>query len=66
MSVSEPLVGAVLAAAFAVVAYFVRKVLRDINGVSRKITKVLGLLGCWDDLDEKEHRAQVRAILEGK
>lgn len=66
MSLSEPIVGAILAAAFAVVAYFVRKVLRDLIGLSKKINKVLAVLLRWDDLNPDERRAQLTAIVEGK
>ena len=66
MNLSEPLTAAILAAAFAIVAYFVRKVLRDLTGLSKKLNKIIAFLIRSEDLNPAERRQQLTAILEGK
>lgn len=62
MTIDQAIVGAALG----VIAYFIRKVLRDLIGVSRKINKVIGILLRWDDLKPEQRTEQVTAILEGR
>lgn len=62
MTIDQAIVGAGLG----VVAYFIRKVLRDLIGVSRKINKVLGVLLRWDHLKPEQRTEQLTHILEGK
>jgi hypothetical protein len=57
---------AIVGAGLAVVAYFIRKVLRDLIGLSRKINKVIAFLIRSEDLNPEQRREQLTAIIEGK
>lgn len=66
LTILGALLNLVLIVAWALIRSEVKRTLQDINGVSRKLTKVVCFLVRSDDLNPEHRRRELTAIIEGK
>lgn len=66
LTILGALLNVVLIVLWAIIRAEVKRTLQDINGVSRKLTKVIAFLMRSEDLNPATRREQLTAIIEGK
>lgn len=66
LTILGALLNVVLIVLWTIIRAEVKRTLQDINGVSRKLTKVIAFLVRSEDLNPAARREQLTAIIEGK